>query len=415
MKKNYTLVAAAGLAAAVALTGCSGAGDGSDSGSVTLTYWMTGTDDDAKSMTAAADLYHKDNPDVTIKVQAVPWADAHAKILSAATSGSGPDLISGGMSWGIEFGGKGGMVDLSSYEIDDIKKATPSGIWNSIVDSKGKVYAVPLDIATSAYLYRPDLLQKAGIAQPPATWDDLLADIPKLQATGVTYPFVENWGTFSVQDYANYLFQAGGDFYTKGCKAGGLDSTAAKKALTMWAKVFSGSTPKQNIDGASALLDGSAAIVQDESGSLKLYDTRVPGLAGKWSLGPIPAGPDGISSFVGGRVTGVMAGSSHKDQAAAFIKFLSTPEAIAALQKQAAANGSLWVPASTDAVQGLDIPADQKKILADSIEKGNAGPNCNGWGDAAGDVGNLLQSVVTDKADPDTVLKKANELLNAGL
>lgn len=415
MKKKYMLAAAAGVVAAVALTGCSGSGGGADSGSISLTYWMTGTDDDAKTMTAAADLYHQDNPDVTIKVQAVPWADAHAKILSAATSGSGPDMISGGMSWGIEFGNKGGMVDLSSYGIDDIKKGTPSGIWNSIVDSKGKVYAVPLDIATSAYLYRPDLLATAGIADPPATWDDLLADITKLQSSGVTYPFVENWGTFSVQDYANYLFQAGGDFYTEGCKAGALDTTAAKQALTMWAKVFSGSTPKQNIDGASALLDGSAAIIQDESGSLKLYDTRVPALAGKWSLGPIPAGPDGISSFVGGRVTGVMASSAHKDEAAAFIKFLSSPDAIAGLQKQAAASGSLWLPASTDAVQGLDIPDDQKKILADSISEGNAGPNCDGWGDAAADVGNLLQSVVTDNADPDTVLKKANELLNAGL
>jgi multiple sugar transport system substrate-binding protein len=414
MKKSLTALSAlTGISLVAVIAGCAAPAPGAE-GKTTLTYWMTGTDDDALVMQAAAELYSEQNEDVTVKVQAIPWADSHAKILAAATSQTGPDIISGGMSWGIEFGALGGMIDLASHGIDDIEASTPEGIWNSITSSDGEVFAMPLDVATSVYLYRPDLLEAAGV-DVPGTWEDLQAAIPELTASGIRYPFVENWGTFSVQDYANYLFQAGGDFYTAECKAGGLDTPEALAALEMWASVFQSPAPKQTIDAATALADGSAAIVQDESGALKLYETRVPELEGLWELAPVPAGPAGTSSFVGGRVTGVMAHAENPEAAVDFVKFLYTPEAIEAMQKQAAENGSLWVPANAEAVRGLDLPEGQADILAAAIDAGNAGPNCEGWGAVVGDVGLLLQSVVTDGADPEDALEQANALLDQGL
>ena len=56
----------------------------------------------------------------TVTVEAVDWGTAHAKILTAATSGEGPDIMTGGLSWGIEFGELGGMIDLNAQYPDDV-------------------------------------------------------------------------------------------------------------------------------------------------------------------------------------------------------------------------------------------------------------------------------------------------------
>ena len=42
------------------------------------------------------------------------------------------------------------------------------------------IYALPLSIDTLAMIYNKDMFDSAGIATPPATWDDFEADISKL-------------------------------------------------------------------------------------------------------------------------------------------------------------------------------------------------------------------------------------------
>jgi raffinose/stachyose/melibiose transport system substrate-binding protein len=50
----------------------------------------------------------------------------------------------------------------------------------------GKQYGIPYDLHTVGFWYRTDLFQKAGISSPPATMDDLNADVAKLKAAGIT-------------------------------------------------------------------------------------------------------------------------------------------------------------------------------------------------------------------------------------
>src|SRR5262249_50677360 len=50
----------------------------------------------------------------------------------------------------------------------------------------GKQYAIPFDLGMVGIWYNKDLFAQAGIAAPPTTWDDLLADVDKLKAAGIT-------------------------------------------------------------------------------------------------------------------------------------------------------------------------------------------------------------------------------------
>jgi ABC-type glycerol-3-phosphate transport system substrate-binding protein len=88
-------------------------------GGVEILIWMTGGENDAVIAQKAADVWAEATGN-TVKIEPVDWGTAHARILTAATSGEGPDIITGALSWGIEFGELGGMLDLNAAHPEDI-------------------------------------------------------------------------------------------------------------------------------------------------------------------------------------------------------------------------------------------------------------------------------------------------------
>ncbi|MFD6986617.1 extracellular solute-binding protein, partial [Streptomyces sp. NPDC059956] len=49
-----------------------------------------------------------------------------------------------------------------------------------------RTYGVPYDVGMVGFWYNKKLFAKAGITAPPATWAELLEDVKKLKAAGVT-------------------------------------------------------------------------------------------------------------------------------------------------------------------------------------------------------------------------------------
>jgi multiple sugar transport system substrate-binding protein len=273
----------AAMAAAVAIAalgaGCTTTGGSTQpqvtTGPADLTFWNTGGEEEGQVMQAVADLYKQSHPQVTIKVTAVPWEEGHAKVLAAATSRTGPDIISGGLSWGIEFGELGGMIDLRQYGIDTIKNQVQPGQWASIVSTGGAVYGLPMDMTNYVFYYRTDLLQKAGVSGPPKTWDELTAAIDKLRTSGIKNPFALDWGTLGWLNYFNFLKQAGGSLYSPDCKSVAINSPQAETALTFWADLHRKyGAPNAAPDVPAGLANGTIAMAY--SGGRPLRCRRAP-------------------------------------------------------------------------------------------------------------------------------------------
>jgi raffinose/stachyose/melibiose transport system substrate-binding protein len=74
--------------------------------------------------------------------------------------------------------------------LQDITSSISS--WSSTINAgalgiyayKGKQYGVPWDMGMIGVWYNKALFTKAGIAAVPTTWDDFLADVSKLKASG---------------------------------------------------------------------------------------------------------------------------------------------------------------------------------------------------------------------------------------
>ena len=76
------------------------------------------------------------------------------------------------------------LMDLSKvYNTAKLKDTFTPGTWNS-VNINGGLYAMPADSGPMAYFYDKDVFDKAGISEPPTTWDEFYEDAKKIRATG---------------------------------------------------------------------------------------------------------------------------------------------------------------------------------------------------------------------------------------
>ncbi|MBP3961592.1 ABC transporter substrate-binding protein [Paenibacillus lignilyticus] len=83
----------------------------------------------------------------------------------------------------------GDLLDLKPY-IDNNPEINSILIEDSVkynTDKNGKIVSLPLAFERPIGLYyNKELLQKAGITEPSATWDGFFSDLDKLKAAGVT-------------------------------------------------------------------------------------------------------------------------------------------------------------------------------------------------------------------------------------
>jgi multiple sugar transport system substrate-binding protein len=185
---------AAAIAIAVTVAGCGGGSTsntstGSGSGT-TITYWAS---DQGSSI---ADDYTVLNPQlqkftrqtgIKVKVEVIGWPDLLNRIVTATTSGQGPDVVNIGNTWSASLQATGAFLPWTSQNFTAIggeSKFVTSALGSTGAAGKPPA-AVPLYSIAYALYYNKALFRQAGISGPPTTWADLVADGKKLTHGGV--------------------------------------------------------------------------------------------------------------------------------------------------------------------------------------------------------------------------------------
>ena len=157
---------------------------------VTINWWHISTKDPTLSdWQKMADDYMAAHPNVTIKITVLENEAFKTKLTTVMQSGEVPDIF---QSWG------GGVMNQQATA-GLLKDITPDldadgGAWRNtfapgalaVYSYQGKNYGVPWDMGMVGWWYNKDLFAKAGIANPPTTWTEFLADVKALKAAGIT-------------------------------------------------------------------------------------------------------------------------------------------------------------------------------------------------------------------------------------
>ncbi|WP_194421294.1 ABC transporter substrate-binding protein [Microbacterium abyssi] len=385
IRRGATVVAA-GTAFAIALSACASSG-GSPADSVDVsteittdpvTLTLSYTDDPPAQ--ALIDGFTTKYPNVTIEAQQTPFTDYVKAIKLSMSSSTPPDIAQynpGAMRSLIP----GGLVlDLApwadAYGWDDKFPASSLEVLTSDTDAKsfgeGGLYAAPGALSVLGVYYNQDLLEQAGITEPPATLADFedqlgqLADagIQPLSVAGLEVGTIHVWGALlnvigDPDAYRDWVFgRSGATIETPG-------ALEATNVLVDWIEQGYISESANAVGYADALADftsGNAAFHISGNWAASAIETEMGEAGGFFLLPGTEADAPAIAS--GASVAySISSKSKNANVAAAFLDYLSSPEA-AAIQVE---TGFMPVDVTADvSAEGLkgQISTDFANVLA---------------------------------------------------
>ena len=381
-----------------------------------LVVWMVGDDKVPRILRPAVVAFQAQHPGVAVEVRDVPWADAMSKYSAALASRTGPDVITGGTTFGIDLGAKGALIDLNQRAPDLVKVlnqyAVP-GALRSVRRPDGVMHAVPFDMHLQLQFYRTDLLPKA-----PATYDEFDATVRRLRAAGAR-GYAQQWGNTSWLGFFPYLLQAGGALYDAQCTQALVDRPEAVRALTYYATLYRQLKAPTDTwpDADGGLENGSYPLIQSGTWQLTSLDVVRRKIIGRWAAAPLPAGPTGRrTAFVGGTVMGVTSFSPNVDLALDFMRTVYSAEVTRLMAQEAPKFGLLWLPGGrADQLEAVPLKPGQRQALLDQLKDTEGPPNCPGWQRLSESLTRAVQRVVLADGDAQQELSKAAEKMNAAL
>ena len=395
------------MACSLLLAGCGG----SKSGQTQLTMWLVGSESQAQTVNALAEPFTK-RTGIRVRCEAISWGEAHSKYLTAVAGGVEPDIGTMGLTWGIEFGRLGALLDLRKEFPDGVsavQQATFPGLWES-VEEGGQVFGIPFDVSVQLLYYRSDL-----IPQPPQTWEELTGTLQRLLKDHRR--MIIDWGNLSWIGYAPFLWQAGGDFYNAQKTAGALTRPEAVKALEFFRDLYRRyDVPRTSIPLEQGLRTGDFPLAISGNWKIISLATGAPEIADKWAVAPLPKGPSGKrTAFLGGRTACIFARSSHAPEAWAFLQYLFEPSAQRKLYEDGLASYDAYLPPNVASWDQLPMDPKMKAILQQQAQEAKGPPAVIGWTETTNALESAIQSVILKDADPKAELAVANEAVSRNI
>lgn len=328
-----------GLAAALALTGCSG--QASD-GSITLQMVESITNPArTEVLKGLISDFETKNPGITVELISPPSEQADQKIQQMLQSKSGIDVLEVRDITVGPFSTNGWLHDMSSELADwDGWDNLTENAAKYAKNADGKTYYVPYGFYGLSLFYRTDLVEAAGFDGPPASWDDLLEQASAIQDPSKNqYGYAFRGGTngntnvvVAIEAYlADQIDQDNAFKLTDGSTI--FSAPEALDALNTYFSIFEKASPPSSVawgypEMVEAFSNGSTAfLLQDPEVIATVAQSEAVG-ADQWSTAPLLTGPTGKAiQPMATAGWGTAESSEHKAEAAKLISFLSEGDA----------------------------------------------------------------------------------------
>ena len=107
----------------------------------------------------------------TVEIVSLPWGQAFETLATMVAGGDIPDVVEMPERWLAQYSSAGQLVDLGPYVAgwEHGATLTEQTVRMGSMTAAGKLEQIPYGFYLRAMFYNKDLLEQAGVAQPPKT------------------------------------------------------------------------------------------------------------------------------------------------------------------------------------------------------------------------------------------------------
>jgi multiple sugar transport system substrate-binding protein len=285
--------------------------------------------------------FEAQNPDIKVNMEYLGYDYIHDKITTGmAAKPPAYDAVMIDVIWPDEFIKAGYLLDVTDRVTQDMKTNMFPASWNGVTRN-GRIYGMPWLMDVKYFMYNKDMLQKAGIAAPPKTWEELVDQAKVIKQKGIAeFPIIWSWNQKEgvVCDFTVLLFGNGGAFLDASGKPVFNNDKGVQILTWMKQTLDDGlSSPSSVSSDENAVRDnfmaGKSAFAVNWL--FQYSDSNDPSksqIVGQAAFAPMPvfkAGADaGIkgSSVDGSSSFAIMATTPYADQTWKFLTYLASNE-----------------------------------------------------------------------------------------
>ncbi len=293
--------------------------------------------------TTAVKVFQEKHPNVTIKLEGLPYDDLRVKVLTTVAAGKGPDIVQTDCIWLGEFASSKILIDLSDrLAADAALRDDYLPVFYEASKWKGKVYGLWLNSDVRMMAYHKDLFVKAGLdpERPPKTWKELREYAKKL-----TNPAEGVWGygfnAFSTDHTADrwypFLRMKGGSILSSDYTKAAFNSPAGVEALQLLVDLMNTDkasppdllgTKESDLNKAFVAKKYAITIrVGDFWPEFKRAGYTMDAYKAQVAMAPLPVPEGGTpATGSGGWLLGITRDSKNADIAYDFLKLVLNPD-----------------------------------------------------------------------------------------
>jgi len=350
--------------------------------------------------------WEEKNPGWKVTPEVVGWAQCQDKATTLAAAGTPVAMAYVGSRTLKEFAQNDLIVPVPMT--DEEKKTYYPNIVDTVTFDNNQ-WGVPIAFSTKALYWNKDLFKQAGLdpEKPPKTWAEEIEYAKAIkEKTGIAgYGLPAKTFDNTMHQFMHWVYTNNGKVID-GDKIV-VDSPEVLAALQAYKDItpysVEGATAYEQNEIRAIFLDGKVGMIQAGSGAAtRLKETKV-----NWGVAPLPLGPSakGEGTLLITDSLAIFKGSGVEEKAIEFAKFITSPGPQGEYELQ---GGAGLTPLRPSPMVDEFVKKDPYwKPFIDGITYGGPEPLFTDYKGFQNVIIEMVQSVVTGKAEPADALKKA--------
>lgn len=319
---------------------------------------------------------------IEVEISNYPWEGMFNKVLLAMASNDTPDIIAGAPDHLVEYGVRGGVIDLKDLVGEERVREVENKLYpgtTRALNFRGNTFGFVESTGVIIGYYRTDILTELGM-EIPKTWGDLHEMLPKLQArdmnAGWGYGGIAGgpqWGSYLMMRQNNGTWVDGENYKSL------LMEQNSLQGFTTYVELFSKYGMPQEGVSFQMFRTGEWPVLMDVSAFYANAYLAAPEIKGKWNVDLIPGtvrvdGSVSHESFMGGNVLGIPKASKNKEAAFKYLEWYLSDETqskfVAMVPEKI--QGALTFSGNVKATMSLPIPEEDKEKFYNQLNISNA-------------------------------------------